>query len=306
MTQLHEQAPRPADSQFREVLRQQWSKGLFVSVGLDSDVAVIGGSQYEFNCETIDAVADIAGAFKPNIAFYEDQGPQGLEVLRKTMEYLDAKYPDVPTILDYKRGDIGNTNLGYVRLAFDVMKADAVTVSPYLGQEALQPFLDNKDKGIFVLDRTSNSGAGEFQDLPIALPAFTDEYIERYGSIDELKYLVGLDSPLFYQVVAYRVSRYWNGNDNCGLVTGATYPREISEIRKISPTLPLLIPGVGAQEGDLEGAVLAGIDATKQGILVNSSRGVIFAVKGSGHEEAARMEVERLNKQINAARQKAA
>lgn len=282
-----EQSPRT--SEFVAKLEARWKKGNFVCVGLDSELAKIpqaarentrfamhpdAGAILKFNTKIIVATADLVCAFKPNIAFYEAQGAHGMEALRETVKLIKWNYPDIPVILDAKRADIGNTNNGYVQLAFEVLGVDAITVHPYLGKEALKPFLDRKDKGIFVLARTSNPGAGEFQDL-----------------------LVG-EEPL-YKVVAKNIAASWNGNGNCGLVVGATYPRELAEIRAVVGNLPILIPGIGAQGGEVEATVKAGQDIRGMGIIINSSRGIIFASNGPDFAEAARKAVQQLTGEIN-------
>ena len=166
---------------FRELLEARWAADHFVCVGLDSDypkipevvreqnLGLLDGSLFDFNRAIIDATHDLVGAYKPNIAFYAAYGDEGLRVLEKTIRYIRVVASEIPVIIDAKRADIGSTNAGYVREAFDYLDADAVTVHPYLGAEALQPFLDCKDKGIIVLCRTSNSGAGEFQDLRVGV-----------------------------------------------------------------------------------------------------------------------------------------
>src|SRR3989338_440422 len=228
---------------FRELLQARWDEGKFVCVGLDSELGKIPKSVrmnddvrttiYGFNASIVSQTKDLVCAYKINIAFYEAHGVEGIEALRGTIVDIHSKAPYVPVILDAKRADIGNTNAGYVQMAFDYLGVDAITVHPYLGQEALQPFLDRADKGIFVLCRTSNPGAGEFQDLKI----HTDRVI---GEV-----------PL-YQYVASRVANWWNKNNNCGLVVGATYPDELRQVRRIVGDMPILIPGIGAQGGDLE------------------------------------------------------
>ncbi len=210
---------------------------------------------YNFNCTIVEATKDLVCAYKPNFAFYEEYGDEGLAALRHTMRYIHEAAPDVPVILDRKAGDIGNTNNGTAEMAFDWLKADAITVSPYLGGEALKPFLERKDKGIFVLVRTSNPGAGELQDIVI------DESI----------------SLSLYQYVATRVAKEWNRYGNCAVVAGATHPTELSRIRQIIGNLPILAPGIGAQGGDLEATMKAGMDSRGKGLIINSSRDVIFA-----------------------------
>ncbi len=217
-------------------------------VGLDSDINKIpkNYSQFAFNKKIIDDTHDLVCAYKPNSAFYEARGEQGIKELKMTCDYLREKYPDIVLILDAKRADIGNTNNGYVSFIFDYLGADAVTLHPYLGREAIQPFLDRKEKGSIILCRTSNPGAGEFQD--------------------------GL-----YKTVAEHVARDWNTNNNCGLVVGATCPRELKIVRRIVKNMPILIPGIGAQGGDIEMAVKLGTDNSGFGAIINVSRKLIFS-----------------------------
>jgi len=258
-----------------------------VCVGLDSDRGKIPSflknkkyPQFEFNKAIIDVTNDLICAYKINIAFYEAEGVKGLLELKKTVAYLKKNYPTIPLILDAKRADIGSTNNGYVKFVFDYLEADAVTVNPYLGEEALAPFLAEKDKGIIVLCKTSNPGAGEFQDL--------------YLVNDRLQ-----DKIRLYEYVAYQVSRRWNKNKNCMLVVGATYPKELKEIRKIVGDMTLLIPGVGAQGADVEKTVKAGLNSKGAGMIINSSRGIIFASTGRHFAEEAREETMKLKEKIN-------
>src|SRR3989344_1780015 len=216
-----------------------------VCVGLDQN-------QLSFNKTIIEATADLVCSYKLNTAFYESIGHEGVNALKDTCDYLVEKYPEIPIIIDAKRADIGNTNKGYVQFVFTYLGADAVTVHPYLGEEAIRPFLNIKDKGVIILCRTSNSGAGEFQDLKI-------------------------DGTPLYKIVAKNVSSKWNTNKNCMLVVGATYPQELKEVRSIVGDMTLLVPGIGAQGGDLEATLKAGLNSKKQGLIINSSRGIIFA-----------------------------
>ena len=293
---------------FREMLEAQWAKGNFVCIGLDSELGKIpesarrqttGRTILNFNEAIVDATKDVACAYKPNIAFYEAYGEAGLRALGETIDYIQKYAPDVPVILDAKRADIGNTNAGYVKAAFEYLRADAITVHPYLGAEALQPFLDRKDKGIIVLCRTSNPGSGEFQDRDVMLTDddqvifFGDEKEEDMEREEWLSYLP------FYKYVAYRVAREWNENGNCAVVVGATYPGELREVRRIVGDMPILIPGVGAQGGDVEKTVRAGKDSRGQGMIINSSRGIIFASNGADFAEAARRETLKLHTLIN-------
>ncbi len=290
---------------FREMLEAQWAKGKFVCVGLDSDPTKIPecvrkgsndtASMLAFNLEIIDATKDIVLAYKPNLAFYLAYGNIGINALWRTITYIHDVAPDVPVKIDAKFADIGNTNNGYVRYAFDVLRADAATANPYLGAEAMKPFLDRKDKGIIVLCRTSNPGANEFQDLPISLDPESHRRFERHVGRE----VPGWSIPL-YQYVAYRVATQWNANGNCGLVVGATVPDELAEVRAIVGDMPILIPGIGAQGGDLEATIKAGKDSRGRGMIINSSRGIIFASDGEDFAEAARRETQKLNDQIQA------
>jgi orotidine-5'-phosphate decarboxylase len=262
----------------------QWAEdnnNSLVCVGLDSDLKKLPASfknvkkpQLEFNKAIIDATADLVSSYKANSAFYEALGADGLEQLRDTVAYINKKHPNIPVLLDAKRADIGNTNDGYIDYVFNYLGMDAVTLHPYLGGEALQPFLDLKDKGMIILCRTSNPGAAEFQDLQVN------------------------DRPL-YEEVAETVATKWNANKNCLLVVGATYPEEMKAIRKIvGPDMPFLVPGVGAQGGDVEAVLRAGL-ANNHGLIINSSRGIIFASSGDDFAEAARNETIKLRDDIN-------
>ena len=230
-----------------------------VCVGLDADVAKLPQKfldmkfpQFEFNKYIIDETNEFVSAYKPNSAFYEARGEQGIKELKMTIDYLNEKYPDIFTILDAKRGDIGNTNNGYVEFIFDWLGFDAFTVYPFLGHEAVQPILNRKDKGVIMLCRTSNPGSKDFQDLLVA------------------------DKPL-WQIVAEKVSNEWNENNNCMLVVGATFPEEMKKIREITGDMTFLVPGIGAQGGDLEAVVKNGMNTQKKGLIISSSRGIIFS-----------------------------
>lgn len=253
-----------------------------VCVGLDSDINKISSGEKKypistpteqylsllsFNKTIIEATADLVCSYKLNTAFYEAIGHEGVNALKDTCDYIVKKYPEIPIIIDAKRADIGNTNKGYVQFIFTYLSADAVTVHPYLGEEAIRPFLDLKDKGIIILCKTSNPGSDEFQNLKIG-----DKYL--------------------YEIVAENVSKKWNTNKNCMLVVGATYQDELREVRKIVGDMTLLVPGIGAQGGDLEATLKAGLNSKKQGLIINSSRGIIFA-------ENPRQEAEKLRNSIN-------
>ena len=228
---------------------------------------------FAFNRWIIEQTHPYAASYKPNMAFYEARGTQGLRELELTIEYLRSAHPDIFTICDAKRADIGNTNRGYVASIFDAMGFDAVTLHPYLGREALTPFLERRDKVSIVLCRTSNPGAGELQDLLC-------------------------DGKPLWETVATRVSAEWNASGNCMLVVGATYPEEMRRIRALAPAIPFLVPGVGAQGGDVAAVVSAGLDARGAGLLVSSSRGIVFSEDPASAARALRDE-------INAAREAA-
>lgn len=245
-----------------------------VCVGLDSDFGKIPDEfkksefpQFEFNKSIINLTHEHAAAYKANIAFYEARGDQGLKELKMTMDLLRGSCSDIFTICDSKRGDIGNTNRGYIELILDWLGFDAMTVSPYLGGESLKPFLERSDKGIIVLCKTSNSGSGEFQDLKIE------------------------DRPL-WQFVAEKVANEWNKNENCLLVVGATYPEEMKKIREVTSDMTFLVPGVGVQGGDVEQLVKAGKNSQNKGLIINSSRGIIFS-------DDPRVETIKLKEEIN-------
>jgi len=230
-----------------------------------------------FNQAIVEATSAWVCAYKPNIAFYEALGPAGLETLRQTIAFI-RQHCGAMVLVDAKRGDIGHSSAAYARAIFDHLGADAVTLNPYLGREALAPFLERPERGCFILCRTSNPGAGEFQDLQVG-------------------------GRPFYQIVAERV-RTWNERGNCGLVVGATFPEELSQVRQLCPDLPMLIPGVGAQGGDLERAVRAGVDADGRNVLINVSRAVLYASSGPDFAEAASRVARELYQAIEQARAK--
>ncbi|MBK9941351.1 MAG: orotidine-5'-phosphate decarboxylase [Kouleothrix sp.] len=248
-------------------------------VGLDPDPqrmpAGLGAEPtYAFCMAIVEATADLACAFKPNMAFFEALGPSG----PATLQRLIAGMPrTVPVLVDAKRGDIGSTAAAYAQAIFGWLGADAVTLSPYLGGDALAPFLGYADKGCFVLCKTSNPGSADLQDLELAS-----------------------GEPL-YMAVARKAQHEWNANRNVGLVVGATYPQVLARVRAAAPDLPLLVPGVGAQGGELAAAVRAALDRQGGGMLINASRSIMYAGSGPDFAEAARAEALRLRDAINAA-----
>lgn len=261
-----------ANRHFGELVRAQWDKGHFLCVGLDPELSKIaesvrmenvGDTIIAFNRAIVDATKDIVVAYKPNAAFYESEGVEGWRALKETVAYIHAVAPQVPVILDAKRGDIGNTNKGYARMAFDLVGADAVTVQPYVGGESLEPFLGRSDKGVFVVVKTSNEGSGEFQNLEC-------------------------NGESLYKTVARHVAEKWNKNGNCGVVVGTTYPEEMRDVRAIVGTIPILMPGTGAQGGDLEASVQAGKNKNGSGMIINVSRAVLYASDQSDFASAAR------------------
>ncbi|MCU0465166.1 MAG: orotidine-5'-phosphate decarboxylase [Anaerolineae bacterium] len=246
-------------------------------VGLDADPLRIPARfaseqhpQFAFNRWVIDQTAAYAAAFKPNIAFYEGRGTDGLHELKMTVEYLREHHPDVMTICDAKRADISTTNDGYVRAIFDLLGFDAVTLNPYLGGEALRPFLDRQDKVSILLCRTSNPGSGEIQSLTV-------------------------EGKPVWKIIAERVRDRWNTHGNCMLVMGATYPDELREVRSVVGDMTLLVPGIGTQGGSVEQTVQLGRNRAGRGLIINASRGIIFA---DDPAEAARQ----LRDAINACR----
>lgn len=246
-----------------------------VCLGLDPDPQLIPRiGVFEFNKAIIDATSDLVCAYKPNLAFYEALGIDGLVALQKTVEYIAGK---VPVIGDAKRGDVGNTAKAYARALFDVFGFDAATVNPYMGFDAMEPFLKYKDKAVFILCRTSNPGAADFQDLSCS---------SAHGP------------HRLYKVVAEKAQE-WNREGNIGLVVGATYPEELLAVRRACPQMTLLIPGIGAQGGDLDLAVRYGADAAGRGAIFASSRQILYASSGSDFDRAAREATDKMRRQIN-------
>ena len=231
-------------------------------VGLDPAPSMIPDDRVaHFNHLIIKATTHIACAYKPNLAIYEAMGIEGLLALQKTIEFIRETNPNIPIIGDAKRGDIGNCSLAYTRTLFDKYGFDAATVNPYMGLDSLAPFLERTDKGVFVLCRTSNRGGMDIQELMV---------VRAEESIPHT----------VYEVVA-ELAQKWNTNGNVGLVVGATYPEQISRIRQICPDMLFLIPGVGAQGGDVAKAVHNAVDTKGTGFIINASRQIMYAAKTS-------------------------
>jgi orotidine-5'-phosphate decarboxylase len=249
-----------------------------LSIGLDPDPGLMPRvGVFEFNQAIIDATSDLVCAYKLNLAFYEAIGLDGLRVLEKTIEHIPGA---IPVIGDAKRGDVGSTARMYAKAIFETFGFDAATVNPYLGYDSIEPFMEYEDRGVFILCRTSNSGARDFQSL-----ACSDG---------------GESLPLF-ELVALK-AREWNRYGNVGLVAGATYPEELGRVRELCPEMTLLIPGIGAQGGDLTVAVQRGVDAQGGGAIFSSSRNIIYASGGMDFASAARSAAQGLRHEIDSLR----
>ena len=265
---------------FIEKLNRAWkANDSLVCVGLDPDTSRFPASVenqdepiFEFNKAIIDATHDLVCAYKPQIAHYAAESAESQ--LEATIAYLKTTYPEVPIILDAKRGDIGSTAEMYATEVFERYAADAVTVNPYLGFDSFEPFLRYKDRGVILLCRTSNAGAADLQDLIV-------------------------DGIPLYEKVATLAAQKWNVNGNCLLVVGATWPAQLAKIRSLVGDMPLLVPGVGAQGGDVEKLVSAGQTRSGTGLIINSSRAILYASQGDDFAQAARRESEKLRNQIN-------
>ena len=274
-------------SGFVEQLARAWERSdSLACVGLDPDIerfprriAAEPAPIFRFNKAIIDATADLVCAYKPQFAHYAAYGAE--DQLERTIEYIHESHPGVPVILDAKRGDVGDTAERYAIEAFERYGADAVTVNPYLGGDALEPFLRHAAKGVVILCRTSNAGARDLQDCVIG-------------------------QRKLYQVVAELTAQRWNSRGNCLLVVGATYPHELAEVRALVGDMPLLVPGVGAQGGDVAQAVQHGQTAQGTGLIVSSSRAILYASAGEDFAGAARAATQQLRARINSSRTRAA
>ncbi len=268
---------------FVQRLERAWAAAdTLLCVGLDPDparlpknLAAASHPLFEFGRAIVDATADLVCAFKPQIAYYAAARAEA--ELEMTIAHIRRQHPGIPVILDAKRGDIGSTAEMYAREAFERYQADAVTVNPYLGFDSLAPFLAHADKGVIVLCRTSNPGAREVQDL------------DSKGR-------------KLYELIAEKAARDWNASGNVLLVVGATYPEELARIRVIVGDMPILVPGVGAQGGDVAAVVANGATAAGTGLIISSSRAVLYAGGGKDYAEAARAAAQKLRDQINRCR----
>ena len=267
---------------FHDTLNRSWRRrDSMLCVGLDPDIDRMPeplrghpDATFEFCRAIVDATAPTACAFKPQIAFFASQGAEG--ALERLCAYINESYPDHVLLLDAKRGDVGSTAEHYAREAFVRYGADAVTVNPYLGTDSVEPFLRHEGKGVILLCRTSNSGGDDFQSLMI-------------------------DGAPLYTHVARRVADRWSALGECGLVVGATYPAELAVVRGIVGDLPILVPGVGAQGGEVEATVSAGKDAAGLGMMISSSRAILYASSGEDFADAAHRVAEATRDQIRGA-----
>jgi orotidine-5'-phosphate decarboxylase len=257
-------------------LEASWRRSnSLLCVGIDPDperIPASAGGIFEFCCEIVDATAAHVCAFKPQIAHFSASGEE--HALASLIEHIHTNHPGIPVILDAKRGDIGSTAKMYAREAFVRYEADAVTVNPYLGGDSLTPFLDYEDRGVFILCRTSNAGSADIQAL-------------------------SCDGTTVARHVARCAAGEWNRNRNIGLVVGATWPEELAEVRNETGDMPLLIPGVGAQGGDIKSVIDLGVDSKGMGLIINASRSINYASSGDDYSEAASSAAKQLKLLIN-------
>jgi orotidine-5'-phosphate decarboxylase len=267
---------------FLNKLEHAWQDAQsMLMVGLDPDVARIPAELagqpnaiFKFCAEIVDVCAPFVCGFKPQIAYFAATGAESqLEML---CQHIKSRHPNLPIVLDAKRGDIGATAEQYAREAFDRYGADAVTINPYMGFDSAQPYLERQDKGVIVLCRTSNAGGADLQELEV-------------------------DGVPLYLKVAAMVAERWNAHQQCGLVVGATFPAEIARVRAVvGNRMPLLVPGIGAQGGDIAATCAAGCNADGTGMMINSSRAVLYASKGDDWREAAAQMAMQTRNDINA------
>ena len=264
----------------QQLIEQIRKKKSFLCVGLDTDINKIPkhlldaeDPVFEFNKQIIDKTAEFAVAYKPNTAFYEAYGSKGWQRLEKTVQYIKANHPEIFLIADAKRGDIGNTSANYAKAFFNTLKADALTVAPYMGKDSVEPFLGFEDKWVILLALTSNKGSQDFQYLKVG------------------------DRTLYQQVL--QTATTWASSEKMMFVVGATHPEELGEIRKRLPDYFFLVPGVGAQGGDLQTVAQYGLNQDC-GLLVNSSRGILYASDQFDFADRAAEEAQKLQRQMAA------
>ncbi|MGH8033136.1 MAG: orotidine-5'-phosphate decarboxylase [Luteimonas sp.] len=270
---------------FTSTLARRWADAnSLVCVGLDPEPAKFPkifadhpDATFAFCRDIVDATAPYVCCFKPQIAHFAARAAEG--ALQRLIAHIHAAHPGIPVILDAKRGDIGSTAQQYAAEAFDRYAADAVTVNPYLGRDSVQPFLDRADKGVVILCRTSNPGAADLQDLDVCA--------------------AGKPTHPLYQHVAETIARDWNGHGNCTLVVGATWPEQLREVRAIVGDMPLLVPGIGAQGGDVEAVIRSGRSADGTGLVISSSRAIAYASGGDDYADAAAAAARMLRDEIN-------
>ncbi len=275
---------------FMQSLQQAWANhDSLVCVGLDPEPAKFPAhlhddpnAVFNFCAAIVDATADLVCAFKPQIAHFAALRAE--DTLERLIAHIHDHHPGVPVILDAKRGDIGSTAQHYADEAFERYQADAVTVNPYLGRDSVQPFLDRADKGVVILCHTSNPGAADLQELLVHDAE-------------------GARLPL-YQHVAATIAREWNAHGNCVLVTGATWPQQLGQVRALVGDMPLLVPGIGAQGGDVETVVQQGCTLAGDGLLISSSRAILYAGAGEDFAQTARNAASTLRDTINRCRRR--
>lgn len=324
---------------FIDQLQAKWDEGKSVCVGLDPDPSKLpphiaeelraqgtvnfnirNETTFDFISNIVNATADLVCAYKPNIAFYED-----LESVQRALSgivrFIHAAYPDIPVIGDVKRADIGNTNLGYARMAFERYDFDAITTNPYFGHDTYSPFLEHKGRGLLVLCKTSNPGATMYQDTPVDIFVYQDMQTRNGLPLSEeemelaeeaavecvpiYEKYVFQDTPRYiplYQLVALRTATLARQNSNIGLVVGATHPESFAPVRRLFGDGPILIPGIGTQGGDLEKTLQYAPNSQGHGIIINSASKILFASSGKDFADAARAETLKLHQQITALR----
>ena len=272
---------------FMTALRAAWQqRDSLLCVGLDPDPAKFPAhlqgrpdAILAFCTQIVDATADLVCCFKPQIAYFAAHRAE--DQLEALIEHIHAAHPDTPVILDAKRGDIGSTAEQYAIEAFERFKADAITVNPYMGRDSVDPYLAWPEKGVILLCRTSNPGGSDLQFLEVDTP---------HGRMK------------LYEHVARTVADDWNASGNCALVVGATFPAEIARVRALVGDMPLLVPGIGAQGGDIAATLAAGRTANGSGLMINSSRAVLYAGKGEDFAQAARRVAQETRDAVNVQR----